>query len=79
MKALERVLLGKLNLRANGVFFDAEFLAEIAKTNTDIHEIGFEYTPRRSGDSSLDRISVVIDTLRELTCYFVRNRILRRG
>jgi glycosyltransferase involved in cell wall biosynthesis len=79
MKALDRILLRKLDLRADGVFFDAELIAEVIRTNTEIHEIGFEYTPRRSGDSSLDRIPVVISTLWELTCYFVRNRIFRRG
>ena len=79
MKALERVLLKKLNLRANGVFFDAELLAEVIRTDAVIYEIGFEYTPRKSGDSSLDRIPVVINTLWELTCYFFRNRVFRKG
>lgn len=78
MKAIECTLLKKLNLRANGVFFDAELLAEIRKTGTVIEEIGFDYTPRKSGDSSLDRIPVVINTLWELAGYFLRKRIFRR-
>lgn len=78
MKALNRKLLKNLNLRANSAFFDAELLAEIRKSNTRIDEIGFEYVPRKTGESSLDRISVVIGTLWELAGYFIRTRIFRR-
>lgn len=78
MKALNKKLLKKLSLRANGAFFDAELLAEIRKSNTRIDEIGFEYVPRKTGESSLDRISVVIGTLWELAGYFIRTRIFSR-
>lgn len=78
MKVLNRKLLKKLNLRANSAFFDAELLAEVRKSNTRINEIGFEYVPRKTGESSLDRMSVVIETLWELAGYFIRTRIFRR-
>jgi len=78
MKVLNRKLLKNLSLQANSTFFDAELLAEIRKSNTRIDEIGFEYVPRKTGESSLDRMSVVIETLWELAGYFIRTRIFRR-
>lgn len=77
MKVVPRTLLKQLKLTANGVFYDAELIAEIRRTGTPIHEIGFKYTVRENGESSLDRISVVLDTLREFFIYFMKRKVFR--
>lgn len=77
MKVVPRTLLKQLKLKANGVFYDAELLAEIRKTGTDIHEIGFKYIHRENGESSLDRISVVVETLREMFVYWLTRKVFR--
>jgi glycosyltransferase involved in cell wall biosynthesis len=78
MKVISRHLLKKLKLRANGCFYDAELIAEIRRTGTDIYELGFEYTPRKSGKSALDRPSIIVNILFELTSYIISRKILRR-
>ncbi len=77
MKVVPRPLLKQLKLTANGVFYDAELIAEIRRTGTPIQEIGFKYTVRENGESSLDRISVVLDTLREFFLYFMKRKVFR--
>ncbi len=78
MKVISRSLLKKLKLRANGCFYDAELIAEIRRTGTEIRELGFVYTPRTHGESSLDKISVVLDILFEMFGYWFRRKLLGR-
>ncbi len=72
MKVVSRNLIKQLRLRANGCFYDAELIAEIRRTGTFICETGFEYTPRTSGKSTLDRPSVIVNMLWEMLVYFFR-------
>jgi len=78
MKMIRRALLDRLELRANGCFYDAELIAEARRAGLEIGELGFHYEPRTSGDSSLDSFAVILGILRELAGYFVRRRLLRR-
>ncbi len=78
MKVVSRHLLKKLKLRADGCFYDAELVAEIRRTETEIYELGFVYTPRTHGESSLDKPSVIINILIEMFQYLLRRKIFRR-
>jgi glycosyltransferase involved in cell wall biosynthesis len=78
MKVISRELLGKLRLRADSCFYDAELIAEIRRSGTGIRELGFEYTPRKTGESTLDRPSIIVRMLMELSSYFVKRRIFGR-
>ncbi len=78
MKVVSRSLIKKLKLRANGCFYDAELVAEIRRTGVDIHELGFIYTPRVHGESSLDKPSVIINILIEMFEYLLKRKILGR-
>jgi len=78
MKVVSRDLIKKLKLRANGCFYDAELIAEIRRTGTEIYEIGFEYTPRTSGESTLDKPSIILHMLWEMNIYFIRRKLLGR-
>ncbi len=75
MKVVPKHLLKKLKLRANGCFYDAELVAEIRRTGTEIYELGFVYTPRTHGESSLDKPSVIIDILIEMFAYLFKRKI----
>lgn len=74
MKLIPRTHLQKLDLRANGCFYDAELLAELKRVGTPVMEIGFEYNQRKYGMSSLDRLPVVLDILREMLVYLLRRK-----
>ncbi len=78
MKVVSQSLIKKLKLRANGCFYDAELIAEIRRTGTDIYELGFDYTPRSNGESSLDKPSIILNMLVEMFSYFVRRKIFGR-
>lgn len=78
MKVVSRHLLKKLRLQANGCFYDAELVAEIRRTGTEIYELGFVYTPRTHGESSLDKLSVILNILVEMCGYFVKRKIFNR-
>lgn len=78
MKVVSRSLVKRIKLRANGCFYDAELIAEIRRTGTEICEVGFEYTPRTSGQSSLDKPSIIINMLWEMGVYFFRRKLLGR-
>ncbi len=78
MKVVSRHLLKKLKLRANGCFYDAELVAEVRRTGTDIHELGFVYTPRVHGESSLHKPSVILNILLEMFGYLVKRKIFGR-
>lgn len=78
MKVVSRSLIRKLKLRANGCFYDAELIAEIRRTGNDIYELGFDYTPRSNGESSLDKPSIIINMLVEMFSYFIRRKIFGR-
>lgn len=79
MKMFRRTFLKKLDLRANGVFYDAELVAEFRRNGMDIAQTGFEYTPRKAGESSLDRMSIVVNTLYEMARYILRKKRRRPG
>ena len=70
MKVIRRALLDNLRLQSNGCFYDAELLSEIVKQHVPIVEIGFEYTPRKGGQSTLDRPSVILKILQEMASYW---------
>jgi glycosyltransferase involved in cell wall biosynthesis len=78
MKILRREVLRSLDLRADGCFYDAELIAEARRQGLEIRELGFRYVPRTSGDSSLDRLPVILNILREMAGYILRKRILHR-
>jgi glycosyltransferase involved in cell wall biosynthesis len=78
MKIISRKLMKKLRLRANSCFYDAELIAEIRRTGTEIREVGFDYTPRTSGESSLDKPHIIIKMLAEMMVYFIRRKLLDR-
>ncbi|MCK5130638.1 MAG: glycosyltransferase family 2 protein [Candidatus Sabulitectum sp.] len=78
MKVVSRHLLKKLKLRANGCFYDAELVAEIRRTGTEICELGFVYTPRTHGESSLDKPSVILNILIEMFEYLLKRKIFGR-
>lgn len=78
MKVVSRHLLKKLKLRANGCFYDAELVAEIRRTGTEICELGFVYTPRTHGESSLDKPSVILNILIEMFEYLLIRKIFGR-
>ena len=79
MKMFHREILKKLDLRANGVFYDAELVAEFRRNGVTIGQTGFEYTPRKAGHSTLDRPSIVINTLYEMARYILRRKRRRPG
>lgn len=74
MKLIPRKHLQKLDLKANGCFYDAELLAELKRVGTPVTEIGFAYNQRKYGMSSLDRLPVVLDILREMLVYLLRGK-----
>lgn len=74
MKLIPRARLRRLDLRADGCFYDAELLAELKRAGTPITEIGFEYKPRLHGSSSLDRLSVILNILWEMAGYLLRKK-----
>lgn len=76
MKVVSRHLLKKLKLQANGCFYDAELVAEIRRTGTGITELGFVYTPRTNGESSLDKPSVILNILWEMFGYLFKRKLL---
>jgi len=78
MKIVPRAMLRRLKLRANGCFYDAELLAELRKASVGIVEVGFEFTPRSSGSSSLDRAGVVLDIVGEMLAYYLGSWMFRR-
>lgn len=79
MKMFHREILKKLDLRANGVFYDAELVAEFRRNGVSIGQVGFEYTPRKAGESTLDRPSIVVNTLYEMVRYILRKKRRRPG
>jgi glycosyltransferase involved in cell wall biosynthesis len=81
MKIFRRDLLKRLDLRSNGCFYDAELVAEFRRNRVPIAELGFEYVPRRAGESSLDRPSIIVAMLWEMARYIMRRkkRIATRG
>lgn len=74
MKLIPRTHLQKLDLRANGCFYDAELLAELKRAGIPVTEIGFAYNQRQYGMSSLDRLPVILDILREMIVYLLRRK-----
>ncbi len=74
MKLIPRNQLQKLDLRANGCFYDAELIAELKRAGTPITEVGFEYNQRQYGMSSLDRLPVILDILWEMLVYLFRKK-----
>lgn len=79
MKIFHREILKKLDLRANGVFYDAEMVAEFRRNGVSVAEVGFEYVPRKVGQSSLDGIGIVMGTLYEMLRYILRRKRRRPG
>lgn len=74
MKLIPRTHLQKLDLRANGCFYDAELLAELKRAGIPVTEIGFAYNQRQYGMSSLDRLPVILNILREMLVYLLRRK-----
>lgn len=74
MKLIPRAHLQRLDLRANGCFYDAELLAELKRVGTPVTEVGFVYNQREYGFSSLDRFSVIVNILREMVVYKLRRK-----
>ncbi len=74
MKLIPRTHLQRLDLRANGCFYDAELLAELKRAGIPVREIGFAYNQRQYGMSSLDRLPVILDILREMLVYLLRRK-----
>jgi dolichol-phosphate mannosyltransferase len=77
-KLIKRCLLPSLHLRSNGVFIDAELLAEVKRNGYTISEIGVIYLYRESGVSTLSRPSEIIKTLIEMLIY-IFNRFFSRN
>jgi glycosyltransferase involved in cell wall biosynthesis len=74
-KLFRRELLGKLELKSEGSFIDAEFLVRARKAGASIIQIGVDYFPRSRGVSTLSSPGVIVKILREMAQLY---RELRR-
>jgi glycosyltransferase involved in cell wall biosynthesis len=74
-KLFRRELLGKIELRSEGSFIDAEFLVRARKAGASIIQIGVDYFPRSRGVSTLSSPGVILKILREMAQLY---RELRR-
>ena len=68
-KLIKRRLLPNIRLRANGVFVDAELLAEVKKNNYTIKEVPITYLFREEGVSTLSRPSIILNIFLEMLIY----------
>jgi glycosyltransferase involved in cell wall biosynthesis len=62
-KVFRRALLGKLALKSEGSFIDAEFLLRARRAEATIIQIGVDYFPRSRGTSTLSSPRVILGIL----------------
>lgn len=65
-KLFRRSLLGRMTLRSQGSFIDAEFLLRARKAGAEIIQMGLDYFPRTRGASKLSSPAAVLTILSEM-------------
>jgi glycosyltransferase involved in cell wall biosynthesis len=65
-KLFRRSLLGRIELKSEGSFIDAEFLLRARRAGAPIVQMGVDYFPRVRGVSSLASPAVIAGILREM-------------
>jgi len=78
LKIFKRELLNNMQLKSEGSFINAEFLAKAKKLGFSIKEVNIEYNPRTYGVSRLSTPSVIAKILYEMIKFYPEIRLFSK-
>lgn len=70
LKIFKREVLNEVDLKSEGSFINAEFLAKAVRSGFSISEVGVEYVPRTYGVSRLSSLSVIFKIIYETIKFY---------
>lgn len=78
LKIFKREILNEIELKSEGSFIDAEFLAKAKRLGYSIKEVGVEYSPRTYGISRLSTPGVILKILFEMIRLYPEIKLFSR-
>lgn len=79
LKMFRREILNDIELKSEGSFIDAEFLAKARKIGCSIRELGVDFRPRVHGASRLSTPAVIFKIIFEMIKFYPEIKSFSRG